>query len=190
MSTFSFESSSMQITYTLDKTDFLNHQLYLATKSPRIKRNRIKSHIWVIVMFLALASLFYVRNDIGLFYWFLLLALVAGFLFPYYSRWMHINHYKKYIDEHYSNKVGKLAVLQLEDDRIDSKDELSEGSLKLAGLTEIVEVPSAIYLRIDTSSLILPKAQIINLDEVKSALETIATNYNIPFRREMDWTWK
>lgn len=141
-------------------------------------------------MFLALASIFYVKNDNGLFYWFLLLALAAGVLFPYYSRHMHINHYKKYIDENYGNKVGKLAVLQLEDDRIDSKDELSEGSLKLAGLTEIVEVPTAIYLRIDTSSLILPKAQIHNLNEVRAALENISTIYNIPFRKELDWIWK
>lgn len=180
----------MQIAYTLDKNDFLNHQLYLATKSPRIKRNRIKSRVWVTAMFLALASLFYIKNDNVLFYWFLLLALVAGILFPYYSRRMHINHYQKYIDENYGNKVGKLAVLQLEDDRIDSKDELSEGSLKLTGLTEIVEVPTAIYLRIDTSSLILPKAQIHNLNEVRAALETISTSYNIPFRKELDWVWK
>ena len=180
----------MQIAYTLNKNDFLNHQLYLASKSPRIERNRIKSRVWVIVMFLALASVFYVKKDTGLFYWFSLLALIAGILFPYYSRRMHINHYKKYIDENYNNKIGKLVVLQLENDRIDSKDELSEGSLKLAGLTEIVEVPTAIYLRIDTSSLILPKVQINNMNEVRAALETISTSYNIPFRKELDWVWK
>lgn len=86
----------MQITYTLDKNDFLNHQLYLATKSPRIKRNRAKGRIWAIIMFVALASIFYVKNAIGLSYWLLLLALVAGILYPYYSRRIHINHYKKY----------------------------------------------------------------------------------------------
>lgn len=75
----------------------------------------------------------------------------------------------------------------MEDERIDSKDKLSEGSLKMAGLTEIVEVPTAIYLRIDTSSLILPKAQIANLHEVSIALETVSTRYNIPFRKEVDW---
>ena len=134
--------------------------------------------------------MFYVRNDTGLFYWFLLMALLAGIFFPYYSRRMHVNHYRKYIDENYGNKIGKLAVLHLENDRIESKDELSEGSLKLAGLTEIVEVPTAIYLRIDTISLILPKAQIQNITEIQSALENISTNYNIPFRKELNWIWK
>lgn len=181
---------TVQIAYTLDKNDFLNHQLYLASKSPRIKQNRLKSRVWVIAMFLALASMFYVKNDTDLFYWFLFLALLAGILFPYYSRRMHVNHYKKYIDENYTNKLGKLVVLHLEDNRINSKDELSEGSLNLAGLTEIVEVPTAIYIRVDTNSLILPKEQIQNMNEVRDALEAVSINYNIPFRKELEWTWK
>lgn len=141
-------------------------------------------------MFLALASIFYVNGDSGLSYWFIIIAFLAAVFFPYYSRRMHINHYKKHIEENYGSRINKEVVLQLEHDRIDSKDDLSEGSLKLAGITEIVEVPTAIYLRVDTNSLILPKARISNLKEVMAVLQRVATNHNIPFREELDWHWK
>ncbi|WP_460501700.1 hypothetical protein, partial [Hymenobacter agri] len=36
----------------------MNHQLYLASNSERIKKNRLKGRIWMVILFLSLAYLF------------------------------------------------------------------------------------------------------------------------------------
>jgi len=180
----------MQLAYTLDKSDFLNHQLYLASKSERIKKNRLKSRLWATSMSLSVASICYVNQQLGLVYWFLLLAVLTFIFFPFYSRRMHVNHYQKFIDENYKSKMGKEVLLQLERDRIESKDEYSEGTLKLTAFSEIAEVPTAIYLRLEGSSLILPKARLNNIEEVKSTLQKVAADHNIPYLEDLAWRWK
>jgi hypothetical protein len=44
----------MTLTYSLDNNDYLQHQLYLASKSKRIKNKRFKSWIATTMFFLSL----------------------------------------------------------------------------------------------------------------------------------------
>ena len=181
----------MKFIYTLNENDFLNHQLYLASKSERIKRNRLKNRLWVVVAFLSLASLFYVKNDIVLLWYFLVAALIAGVFYPFYSRRLYRRHYQKFIRENYEHKIGKEFALHLDSEKLWSKDELSEGSLSLSALRDIVEVPTAFYLKTSSSSaLLLTKNQIGDLNAVRAELESVSSRYGIPYQQELTWQWK
>ncbi|MDO7886771.1 YcxB family protein [Hymenobacter cheonanensis] len=181
----------MELTYTLDENDFLNHQLYLASKSDRIKKSRLKRRIWAVVAFLSMAWLFYMKRDVALFWYFFVAAALAAIFYPLYLRRLYKRHYQKYIRENYLNRIGKTVAIQLDDEKLWSKNELSEGSISLAGLTEIVEVPTAFYLKTDTSSaLLLPKSQMADTAEVKAELQAVARRYSIPYQEELNWQWK
>jgi hypothetical protein len=181
----------MKFAYTLDENDFLNHQLYLASKSERIKKNRLKNHFWVVAAFLSMTLLFYIKNDKGLLWYFAGAALIAGVFYPLYSRRLYRRHYQKFIRENYSHKIAKEFVLHLDADRLWSKDELSEGSISLSALSEIVEVPTAFYLKTAASvALLLPKNQLSNLSDVRAELESVAKRYAIPYQQELTWQWK
>jgi hypothetical protein len=181
----------MELAYSLDENDFLNHQLYLASKSKRIKKSRLKRRIWAVVAFLSMAWLFYLKKDSVLFWYFLVAAGLAAALYPFYLRRLYRRHYQKYIEENYGSKIGKRVEIKLDSEKLWSKDELSEGSINLSGLTEIVEVPTAFYLKTATSAaLILPKIQVVNAEEVKAELQAIAKRYSIPYQEELDWQWK
>ena len=180
----------MKLNYTLDKTDFLNHQLYLASNSERIRKNRLKGRVWMIVLFLSLAYLFYIKLDRLLMFYFLGAAIIAALFYPYYSRLRYERHYTKHIDENYGNRINKPVTIQFADELIHSKDELSEGSVNLSAVTEIIEVPTAIYVRLAANSLILPKKQIKDIEEAKVALKAIAARYHIAYRDDTNWQWK
>lgn len=181
----------MELTYTLTEADYLNHQLYLASQSKRIRKTRLRSRILVFGAFLAFASLFYTRHDAALTWYFLVLAVVVLLFYPIYQRWFYKRHYQRYIAESYRAKAGKPTTLRLEHDKLWSKDELTEGSIDLAALEEIVEVPTAFYLRLVTStSLLLPKQSLLHPDEVRSALQATARRCSVPFRQELDWRWR
>ena len=84
---------------TLDENDFLTFQLYNASKSPRIRRGRIKSWIITTVMFLCFACLFYQSNQALLTSYFLTLSGLSLVFFPYYTRWRYRKHYLNHIRE-------------------------------------------------------------------------------------------
>ena len=181
----------MILTYTLTGADFLNFQLYQATKSKRIKNNRLKSRIAVVIVFISLSFLFHTRNDVFLTRYFLVAAAVALLFFPYYQRWLYRRNYRKFVDENYKARVNKPFTLHLDEDKLWSKDEQSEGNISLASLKEIVEVPSAFYIRTATDmTLLLPKQQLSDENEVKLKLELTAKRFGFPYKQELNWHWK
>lgn len=153
--------------------------------------NRLKSRLWVVVAFLSMASLFYVKKDNVMQLYYLVAALIAGIFYPLYSRRLYRRHYQKFIRENYGQRIGKEFVLHLDADKLWSKEELSEGSVSLSALSAIVEVPTAFYLKTEASNaLLLPKNQLINLNEVRAELESVAKRYAIPYQHELGWQWK
>lgn len=54
----------MMIDYKIDECDFLTHQLFVASKSDRIKKKRQRSKIIVSLIYLAFGFLFLLQDKI------------------------------------------------------------------------------------------------------------------------------
>src|SRR6266850_3260532 len=111
---------------TLDKNDFLIFQLYTASKTPRIKKSRIRGWIYTTVTLLCLTYLFYRSNNNFLGTYFLVVSGLSLTLYPLYSRWRYKRHYSKYVEDTYKTRFGEQSSMEITEDAIVTKDKTGE----------------------------------------------------------------
>ena len=72
----------MTIEYTIEEADFLTHQLYIASRSERIKRKRKRSRLLVPIAYLVIGLYFYLQQQQNLGYAFFLIGILWFFFYP------------------------------------------------------------------------------------------------------------
>lgn len=180
----------MSIEFTLEKEDFLTFQLYSATKSETVKKNRNKNRIRVPIVYAILSIILYIYADILFAAIFLIIGLLWYLLSPYYLRKRYLKHYSKHIEEHYKNRFGKSESLTFNSDIMESKDITGESKLNLSEVEELNEIKDYYFLKFSSGvSLIIPKNRIEKKEDLKESLLKIVSDFNIKHNQELDWKW-
>ncbi len=181
----------MTLKYQLDQNDFLQHQLFLASKIDRIKKNRI--HIWLIVsgtMFL-LGLMFYQSNNSFLFYYFMVFGIVSLIFYPLYQRQHYKNHYAKFIADTYKNRFGQTANIHFAENAIETNDVTGESRINLSALENVIETGEYFYPSLKTGGhLIIPKSKISDVSELRQELRQLCGRLKIDFIEDLNWKWK
>jgi len=181
----------MTLQYTLDENDFLTHQLYIASKSERIRKIRKRGRLVLSIAYALMALLFYFQGKSSLMIIFLILALCWFIINPFFERKKYVRHYKKFIAECYKIRIGRMATLTINNECFVTKDDGGESKIIATETEEIVEIPSLFLLRLKSGqSLIIPKNKIGNADEVKNELLGLADFLKISYTVEENWKWK
>jgi ABC-type multidrug transport system fused ATPase/permease subunit len=181
----------MTIDYKIDESDFLTHQLFVASKSERIKRKRQRSKIVVPLIYITLGLFFLFQDKISLTILFFIIGLLWFFIYPLWERRHYIKHYKSFIEEHYKDRLGRTATLEFNNDFILAKDNGSESKLLTTELEEICEISTTIFVRLKGGqSFILPKDKITDFDKVKARLKELAGHLKIKYHLDEKWEWK
>jgi hypothetical protein len=181
----------MTLKYSLTENDFLQQQLYFASKNDRLKKQRRKSWLINSLAILVLSFLFYDSGNKFLAYWFLGTGILFICFLPFYIKAHHKNHYKKFITETYKNKFGVTSTIKFSDDFIETFDTTGESKTNLSEIEEINETGEYIYLKTKAATvLIIPKSKIENLDALRAELTKIADKLNLKFVSELNWKWK
>jgi hypothetical protein len=181
-------STDMTLTYNLSEDDYLNHQLFIASISDRIKTQRRRSRIVWTLAFLSLAWLFYERESSFLAYYFLFFGILWMFFYPYYSKWYYKRHYKKSVAEVFRNRFDKPSTVTIDDRYIHDVSEASETKFSISQIEKIYETRNYFFLRLGPGeTLIIPKLKVSNTDPVKKELQEIAAKLRIDFVEMKDW---
>jgi len=181
----------MTIDYKIDETDFLTHQLFVASKSDRIKRKRQRSKIIVPLIYVGLGLLFLFQDKFSLTIMFFIIGLIWFFIYPLWERRHYIKHYQGFIKENYKDRLGRIATLEFSNDYILAKDNGSESKVLTTELEEICEIPTTIFVRLKGGqSFILPKDKITDFDKVKARLKELANHLKIKYDTDEKWEWK
>lgn len=181
----------MTIDYKIGENDFLTHQLFLASKSDRIKKKRQRNKILVPLIYAALGLFFLFENKFLMTLIFFMVGLLWFFIYPLWERRHYINHYKGFIKENYKDRIGKMGTLVLNNDFILAKDSGSESKILTSELELINEIPSSIIIRIKGGqSLLLPKDKIPDIKTVIITLQELATILNIKYDIDENWEWR
>jgi hypothetical protein len=181
----------MTIDYKIDENDFLTHQLFVASKSDRIKRKRQRSKILVPLIYVAFGLLFLFQDKVSLTIIFFIIGLIWFLIYPLWERRHYIKHYKGFIKENYKDRLGRTATLEFNNDFILAKDNGSESKVLTTELEEICEISTTIFVRLKGGqSFILPKDKIANFDNVKARLRELATYLKIKYETDEKWEWK
>lgn len=181
----------MIIDYKIDENDFLIHQLFVASKSERIKRKRQRNKIIVPIIYVALGLLFLFQDRISFTLIFCTIGFLWFFIYPIWERRNYFNHYQGFIKEHYKERLGRIATLEFTDDYILAKDNGSESKILTTEIEEICEIPTTIFVRLKGGqSFILPKDKITDIDNVKVRLKELANYLRVKYEKDEKWEWR
>lgn len=181
----------MTIDYKIDEIDFLTHQLFVASKSDRIKKKRKRNKVILPLIYIAFGILFLFQDKVSLAILFYIIGLLWFFIYPIYERRHYVKHYKGFIKENYKDRLGRTATLEFNNEYILAKDSGSESKVLTTELEEMCEIPTTIFLRLKGGhSFILPKDKITDFDKVKARLKEIADHLKIKYNTDEKWEWK
>jgi len=181
----------MTIDYKIEENDFLTHQLFIASKSDRIKKKRQRSKVILPLIYVAFGLLCLFQDKVSLAIIFFIIGLLWFFIYPIWERRHYIKHYKGFIKENYKNRLGRTATLEFNNEYILAKDNGSESKVLTTELDEICEIPTTIYIRLKSGqSFILPKDKISEFDKVKARLKELADHLKIKYDTDEKWEWK
>jgi hypothetical protein len=181
----------MTLEYSLTENDFLQHQLFIASKSNRTRKKRIKSWMIISAVTILLPLFFYQQHNKFMFYCTLVLAAYTILLYPRYLRSHYKNHYKKFIADEYKNRVGVKSAISFKDDHIVLVDRTGESKINLSEIATIHETGAYIYVRMKMGdTLIIPKSAMENVPASVMEFNNLADRLNIKFIEELNWKWR
>lgn len=178
----------MKIRYTLTEEDFLQHQLYLASQSQRIRKKEQSAWKWISFIFTALGVVL-ILSDTG--YPAGPLSVLFGFItvlfYPAYVKRKYVDHYRNFIRENYQNRIGYPADFELKKDHLFLKDKTGEGKVNLDELEKLVETQHHFFLRLKSGvSIIFPLSKTPDKAALLSSFETIG----LEIEKDLDWERK
>jgi hypothetical protein len=181
----------MTIKYSLDQDDYLEHLLFITSKSKEFRKNRILVSVIVTSLIALIGILFYVYNNNLMALYCGVCAIIFLVILPSRLARRFKIRFLKHILETYKNAFGEEITLSLEDLYIDIQDINGVSKINYSALEEIIEIPNHILIKLKTgNSLIIPKKKIIELDHFKMELQILMNKLAINYAQELDWKWK
>jgi len=181
----------MTLNYQLDHIDYLQHQLFLASKSERIKKKRTISWTIVSISIFLVSFIFYQNNNSILFYCFLAFGIYTSIFYPFYQRQQYRNHYAKFIAENYKNRFGQVSNINFSENAIEIIDASGESKINLSEIENVTETGDYFYPSMKSGGhLIIPKLKISDVSQVRTELKNLCEKLKINFVEELNWKWK
>ena len=182
----------MTLEYNIDEQDFLAGQLFIASKSDRIKKKRQKNKMITVLAFGVLGILMLTGGKIVVGSTAVLFALLSFFIYPIWERRQYVRHYEAFIKENYKDRIGKVVLLEINGDYIYAKESGGETKVLTSEIQGINEIPALIIVRINGGySFVLPKGKLYNnIDLVRDYLKELADQLSVEYSFEENWEWK
>ena len=180
----------MIVQYKLEEHDFLQHQLYVASKTKRVINQRRNTWILLSVSFLLFSFANYSGNKV-LFYAMLAFSIITVLFFPLYQKTQYKKHYRNFIIDNYKLRFGKDASITFTEDAIETTDSSANSTFQLNSLEEIIETGDHFFIQIKTGGhLIIPKSAIENNADFRAVIKSIVEKYTIKEVVDLNWKWK
>lgn len=175
----------MKLEYSLSNDDFLEHQLYIASKSERIIKKRQRTRVMVPILYLALGIFSFIQKDSYLMIIiFLTIAILWYVFYPIRSKKLHIKHYQNHVDDHYKNRINKSCEIEFNEAYIFGKESSGESKINIEEVESLIELKNRFFLKLKSGlSLIIPRTAIKNSDDFKNEIAKL----NIPIIDELKW---
>lgn len=181
----------MTVTFTHDENDYLDQQLYVATKSKQIVQRRQRGKLLIPVFSLVMIGLqFYQKQYIQTLY-FLGIAIAWYFLYPLWEKRYYLKFYKKFISDNFKDRFNKETIVEFKANSLVAKDDTTSGEISYSEIEKIIEIPSLFFIKLKSSAyLIFPKDKTKDMNTLHEAFTFLKDKHKIPFSSEMDWIWK
>ena len=172
--------------YQLGEADFIEYQLFTVSKSPLMLRKKRNSRILLTIGASCIAGYFYANDNVGMSYYFALIALLTSLFYPKYYKWRNKKHFTNFIRANYVSRFNKPSSIELTSSQIIARDESGEGRVQLTEVDKVSETKNHFFLKMKSNdSLIIPKAKLSNNQDLKAEFNKL----NILIEDELEWEW-
>lgn len=178
----------MKLNYQLSNSDFLEYQLYTSSKSKvqNTRRFRFRTLFTIVYIGFGLFS-YFINDNAPLALIFAAIAILWYLFYPMYSKWVYKRHFRKHINEHYSNRINTSMEMEILQNSILIKDATSQSSIDATGIKDLIEIKDHFFILSKTDmALIVPKKSIGDIAEFK---ETVA-DLGVSYVNALNWRWK
>ena len=180
----------MTLEFSLSEDDYLEHLLFTASKSPRIRKQLRKSVLTVSILFLVIAFLNYYSGGIIGMYIFICLSGLSIYFYPFYIKAVQKRAYKKYLKENLSTRFDQHIKLIFQENMIETFDITGESKLNFSEIMDIYETGRFYYIRLNYgANLIIPKEKLKDPENLRRELQRISDKLNVDFITELNWKW-
>lgn len=175
----------MRFEYDLSENDFLAFQLYSASKSAAIKKRLKISRLILGLSAAAFAVFFFIAGQPWLGLYFVFMALLMAVFYPAYFKWFSKRQYRRYIQRNYADRIGIREKVTLTPKSIVAEDNIGEAKLGFSDIDRITETGDYFFVLIDGSALIIPKAKLEDVNQLRKELRA----RGLKVEDETDWKW-
>jgi len=169
----------MILEFELYEQDFLEFQLFAASQSKQISKNKLRSWLLVTLMFAALAVVFYFKSGNSMAIYFGIATIAAALLYPKYLAWYYKRHFTTYVKENYSYRFGEEVHIEIDNQTIFCKDKAGEGTINTSEIEKVDETDNHFFVKIKSGvSLIIPKQSAHISDEIRATFERLGVEVN------------
>ncbi len=179
----------MKIEYTLAEEDILEYQLYITSKSEKIRKKRLLSIFAVPILYILLSIFFFFYdNNQSIILICVSLGALWILIYPLYSKWKYKRSYLKHIKKKYKDKLDHVDALKLGNNTYFYVVEQGiEGKVKTSDADKLIELKDHFFLQMKKGgAIIIPKNYVLNTETFKQKVMDL----NIEYLNETSWRWK
>lgn len=179
----------MNLNYSLNQNDFLQYQLFTASKNKTLIKQKRRSLLWIFLATIIIGINIYNSTKNGLLY-FIPVCLIILPAFYFLIKWQYKSHYLKYIQQNYKEKIGFVSDFNFKNDELIVINSMAESKIHYSSFSEINEIQDYYFLKIKTGeSFIIPKSVISKRHEFEQIILLLKEKYNIKEVVELNWKY-
>jgi hypothetical protein len=180
----------MTYTFSLSQSDYLNHQLFLASQVQNLREQRRNSQIIWSVAFLLIAFNLYAEKKPFPAAVFAIIGVGWAIFYPSYAKKRQLKHFEKHVNLFLSEKFDQISTITIDGQLIHSEEENYEMKIGINQVKHIYETADYFYAHLKSGlTFIFPRKKIENLAALEDQLRDIAAKNQISFTELTNWKW-
>lgn len=176
----------MTIQYKLSQEDYNTLYLYIASKSPQIRKRMRISWIFFSIVFAILTFYYFNKNS-------LITAGITGlftisylFFYPVYHKWRYRKNFEKQVEKDFGNKFNQQQSLHFGEKDLVNKDESGESKTKISEIQGVVETGTHFFIQAPGSLYyIIPKKKPSSKKKLKNKFHELGWKVV----EDLNWKW-
>lgn len=181
----------MIIHYKINNDDVVTSMLYKASQSKRLQKHRNTNHFNVPVLLLVIAGCIFLWGNSLLAACLVIMAILWAVLYPSWEKKRFVSHYKAFSKELNPTSDYKATTMEIIEEFIHAQQNDTESKFQGGAIESISEIESLIIISLkDGNTIPIPKRDITDLENLRTALKDISQKHNLPYHLEYNWKWK
>lgn len=180
----------MRIRYSLDASDYLKFQLFIASQSKYLKRRR-RFVLWFIPILYILIAFFLFGREHYITMSIIMLIGVAWLLFyPIYSRKRYVRYYRRFIEDHYANNFNKDYFIETREDDFYLEAEEANSKVKYNAVKKIFNLGSHFLIQLNNGTVVILPLEKADTEELNLVINEISGKSKKIVLELKNWKWK